>query len=47
MSAALARHVHFGVVTHEDSSSGIGVESRQCTVKDLAIWFVDALGVVQ
>ena len=33
------------MITHKDRSSGIGVESLQCTVKDLAIWLVDALGL--
>ena len=33
------------MVAYEDSLSRIGVESLQCPVKDLAIWFADALGI--
>ena len=40
-----SRHIYFGMVAYKDSLSGIGVESLQRTVKDLAIWFADALGI--
>ena len=43
--SSCSRHIYFGMVAYEDGLSGIGVESFQCTVKDLAIWFADALGI--
>ena len=43
--SSCSSHINFGMVADEDSLNGSGVESLQCTVKDLAIWFADALSI--
>jgi hypothetical protein len=39
------RHVHFGVISNEDSVLGACTEALQRTAKDLGIWFANAFGV--
>ena len=40
-----ASHIYFGMVAHKDGPSGTDVQSFQCSVKDLGIWFADAFGI--